>query len=212
MMKNLAFMVMVCALCVNVPVQSQEVMKLNKPGRGGLPLMQALENRQSDREFSDKKLSLQELSDLVWAANGVNRPESGKRTAPSAMNRQDIEVYVCLPEGAYRYDAKAHVLNRVTTADLRPAVAGGQDFVKQAPVCLVLVSDVSLFGGDEQHRLLTGAVDAGIVSQNIAVFCAATGLATVPRMSMDQEKLRKELKLTKDQHPMLNHPVGFRPE
>lgn len=209
MKKTLGIVIM--ALCFTGPLLAQKIIKLNAPDKTkGLPVMQALEQRKSDREFSAEKLSIQELSDLLWAANGINRPESGKRTAPSAMNRQDIDVYVCLPEGAYRYDARKHELVLVSEEDLRPAVAGGQAFVTKAPVSLVLVSDMAKFSGDEQHRLLMGAMDAGIVSQNVAVFCAGTGLATVPRMSMNQDKLRTGLMLTKDQRPMLNLPVGHK--
>lgn len=171
----------------------------------GLPVMAALEERHSTREYAEKKLKLQDLSDLLWAAVGINRPESGKRTAPSAMNRQEIEVFVCLPEGVYCYDAKKHVLQPVAKGDYRPAVAGGQDFVKRAPVCLVIVADVSLFKGE----ILMPAVDAGIVSQNISLFCAATGLVTVPRASMDHEQLKKVLKLREGQRPLMNHPVGY---
>lgn len=208
-MKTLGFVFM--ALCLSGHLYAQKNVKLNAPDKTkGLPVMKALEQRKSDREFSGEKLSLQELSDLVWAANGINRPESGKRTAPSAMNRQDIDVYVCLPEGAYRYDAKSQELVWITAEDLRPAVAGGQTFVEKAPVCLVLVSDISKLNGEKQQRLLTGAMDAGIVSQNVAVFCAGTGLLTVPRMSMNQDKLRTALKLSEDQHPMLNLPVGHK--
>ena len=145
------------------------------------------------------------MSDLLWAAVGINRPESGKRTAPTAMNRQEIDVYVCLPEGAYLYDAAAHELKPVAKGDFRPAVAGGQDFVKMAPVCLVIVADVNKFKGE----VLMPAVDAGIVSQNISLFCAATDLVTVPRASMDQVQLKSVLKLREGQQPLMNHPVGY---
>lgn len=170
-------------------------------------LMKALSNRQSTREFSTQQISLQKLSNLLWAANGINRTD-GKRTAPSAVNAQDIDIYVCRADGAYRYDAQKNMLEFITNKDLRSAVAGGQDFVKQAPVCLVLVSDAAKFtrgGGDK-----FGGVDAGYVSQNICLYCAADGLATVPRASMDSATLKKELKLTDKQTPWLNHPVGYR--
>lgn len=197
-------------LMSNVDAQELKDIKLNAPDKErGASVMQALAMRKSDRTFAEKPLSLQDLSDLLWAANGINRPESGKRTAPSAMNRQDIDIYVCLPQGAFLYDATAQVLKAVCKEDLRAAVGGKQDFVKEAPVSLVLVSDISKFNGDEQHRLITGAMDAGIVSQNIALFCAATGLVTVPRMSMDQKKLQEALQLKAGQRLMMNHPVGY---
>ena len=122
------------------------------------------------------------------AANGINRPDSGKRTATSAMNKQDVDVYVILQEGSYLYDAKNHQLNLVAEGDHRGAVAGGQAFVKVAPVSLVLISDVSRLGDARKAQTqLMGAVDAGIVSQNISIFCSAAKLATVPRASMDAE-------------------------
>ena len=179
---------------------------LNRAGA----VMKALSERQSTREYASKALSLADLSDLLWAANGINRPESGKRTAPSALNKQDVDVYVVLPEGSYLYDAKNHQLTLVSEGDHRDAVAGGQTFVKTAPVSLVLVSDVSRFGDAQKtQNQLVGAMDAGIVSQNISLFCANAKLATVPRGSMDATQLKKVLKLKDAQIPMLNHPVGY---
>lgn len=196
----MVFMVMSC--------QAQELkpIKLNQPDtKRGLSLMQALEKRQSVREYSSQALALQDLSDLLWAANGINRPEAGKRTAPSAMNRQEIDVYVCLPEGAYLYDAQTHELKPVAKGDFRTAVAGAQEFVTQAPVCLVLVGNLEHFNGE----VLMPAMDAGIVSQNISLFCTAAGLVTVPRASMDHEKLHALLQLKDSQRLLMNHPVGY---
>lgn len=210
-MKNFAVTLMLCCLfALPGSAQSLREIKLNSPDKTrGVSIMKALELRKSDREFATEELSLSDLSGLLWAANGINRPGSGKRTAPSAMNRQDIEVYVCRADGVYLYEPVSHSLQPVGPGDVREFIAAGQAWVKTAPVCLVLVSDISKFGGDEARQLLTGAIDAGIVSQNISLFCAGTGLATVPRMSMDQEKLREALKLKASQHPILNHPVGY---
>lgn len=171
-------------------------------------LAKALNNRRSVREFTNKPVSAQELSNLLWAANGINRP-NGKRTAPSALDAQDIDIYVCRADGAYLYEPKDNKLKRITPKDIRTAVADRQDFVKAAPVCLVLVSNTEKFtrgGGDKW-----GGVDAGYVSQNICLYCAAAGLATVPRGSMDAATLKKELKLTDKQTIWLNHPVGYAP-
>ena len=177
--------------------QDLKPIKLNQPNvKRGLPVMTALQKRQSTREYADKKLELQDLSDLLWAAAGINRP---------AMNKQEIDVYVCLQEGAYLYHPKANSLEPVTKEDLRPAVGGGQGFVATAPVCLVMVADLSKFGGE----VLMPALDAGIVSQNISLFCSGTGLVTVPRASMDQAKLKSGLKLKDTQRPLINHPVGY---
>jgi SagB-type dehydrogenase family enzyme len=191
--------------------QELKVIKLSAPDKtGGAPLMKVLSNRKSDRTFAPDKLKPEDLSNLLWAANGINRPD-GKRTAPSAINAQDVDVYVILPEGAYLYDAKAHALNPVAAGDYRAAVAGGgQDFVKTAPLSLVLVSDLTRLSKtpDENTRLM-GAVDAGIVSQNINIVCASLGLATVPRASMDKDALKKALKLTDTHLILMNNPVGY---
>ena len=201
-------------LCLFVSVATfaaDKVIRLPKPNLNrNSEVMEAFANRHSTREYAAKALTLTDLSDLLWAANGINRPEEGKRTAPSAMNKQDVDVYVVLPEGTYLYDAKAHQLNLVAEGDHRGAVAGGQAFVKSAPVSLLLVSDLSRLGDAKNtHTQLMGAVDAGIVSQNISIFCSAAKLATVPRASMDTAKLKSVLKLTATQLPLMNHPVGY---
>ncbi len=174
--------------------QSIKPIQLSAPDmERGVTLMQAFADRKSTREFAPEMLSSQDLSDLLWAANGINR-QDGKRTAPSAMNRQDIDIYVCMKEGAYFYDHKKHSLDPVTDQDIRT--------LKKAPVCLILVANGS---GNEAW----GAMDAGIVSQNISLFCAGAGLATVPRGSMDADAIGKALKLSAKQKPLLNHPVGY---
>ena len=195
-------LLLVCLMFSVVALAAEKVIKLPKPnlGRTG-SVMKALSERHSTREFAAKALSLSDLSDLLWAANGVNRKDSGKRTAPSALNKQDVDVYVVLPEGSYLYDAQNHQLT---------LVADGQAFVKSVPVSLVLVSDVSRFGDAKNTRnQLMGAMDAGIVSQNISIFCSSAKLATVPRASMDGNQLKKVLKLKDSQIPMMNHPVGY---
>ncbi len=190
---------------------ADKVIKLPAPNmQRKADLMQAFSDRQSTREFSSNPLSQNDLSDLLWAANGINRKDSGKRTAPSAMNKQDVDVYVIIPDGVYLYDAKGHQLNLVNEGDFRPAVAGRQDWVKDAPVAIVLVSDMSRFGEPvKDHFKTMGALDAGIVSQNISLFCAGANLATVPRGSMEFDQLKKALKLTDSQVLLLNQPVGY---
>ena len=194
-------LLLVCLMLSVAAFAADKVIKLPKPNlnRTGA-VMKAL----------SKSLSLSDLSDLLWAANGINRKESGMRTAPSALNKQDVDVYVVLPEGSYLYDAKNHQLTLVAEGDHRGAVAGGQAFVKTAPVSLVLISDLSRFGDAKSARSqLMGAMDSGIVSQNISIFCSAANIATVPRASMDNEQLKKVLKLKDSQMPMMNHPVGY---
>lgn len=210
-MKNLLVTFLFLSSFALMNAQQLKPIRLNEPNKKrGLPVMQALEQRKSVREYADKNVSLQDLSDLLWAANGINRPETGHRTAPSAMNKQDIRLYVITKEGAYQYEPAKQSLKPVATGDLRPLVASSQDFVKQAPVCIVLVSDGSSFnGGDTETNLMMRAADAGIVSQNISIFCAGNGLATVPRAYMENEQLKKALNLTATERPILNHPVGY---
>lgn len=208
-MGKIAFIFTALLLVATMQAQDLKTIRLNTPDKTrGNSVMQALSDRHSDREYAAKDLSLQDLSDLLWAANGINRPD-GKRTAPSALNKQDIDIYVIMKAGAYRYDAQANSLQPVAKGDHRSAVAGGQEFVKSAPVSLVLVSDLSRFGNITDHTKLMAAVDAGIVCQNINVFCASVGLATVPRATMDQAALKRILKLTDNQLPIMNNPVGY---
>ncbi|MDR0893134.1 MAG: SagB/ThcOx family dehydrogenase [Mediterranea sp.] len=201
---------LLCLLMSTVAFAADKVIKLPKPNmnRAGT-VMKALADRHSTREYATKALSLADLSDLLWAADGVNRPD-GRRTAPSAMNKQDVDVYVVLPQGSYLYDAKQHQLNLVAEGDHRDAVASRQDFVKAAPVCLVLVSDLARMGNPTEPNVRQMcAVDVGIISQNISIFCAVAHLGTVPRAYMEVDQLKKILKLTASQVPMLNHPVGY---
>jgi SagB-type dehydrogenase family enzyme len=172
--------------------------------------MQDLAKRASATVFTGEKLKLQDLSDLLWAANGINRPELKKRTAPSAMNAQDIDIYVFMAEGVYLYNAAANLLDPVVAGDQRLLVAGRQAEVANASVFLVMVSDISRFpGSDEAMKLSLAAMDAGLVSQNISLFCAGTGLSTRPRATMDNVKIKEILKLKDSQHLMLNNPVSY---
>lgn len=192
-------------------IPADSIIKLLEPDKTlDTSLMQALTDRASQREFADKQLSLEDLSSLLWAANGVNR-EDGKRTAPSAVNAQDVDIYVSMASGAYLYDAKQSQLTRITTEDLRSAVCGKQPM--EAPVFLVMVADISRYpeGLASQRPLVESfaAMDAGYVSQNICLYCSAAKLATVPRASMDKEALTKSLNLKDTQIPLLNNPVGY---
>jgi len=211
-MKPIAIAIMSALLFSGLSAQEMKPIKLNAPDKSkGLNIMKALELRASYREFADTPLSLQELSDLLWAANGINRPEKSGRTAPSAMNAQDVDIYVLTSEGAYFYDFKQHTLNPVAAGDHRNLVAGRQVSVAAAPVILIMVSDLARFRGeDENQKMKTACIDVGTVSQNIALFCSGTGLVTVPRMGMDQEGLRKVLQLKESQRLILNNPVGHR--
>lgn len=175
----------------------------------GKPLMQAFKERMTSRSFSSEKLPVQTLSNLLWAAFGINRPDSGKRTAPSALNWQEIDIYVAIPEGLYLYDAKKHSLIPVLKEDIR-SLTGRQPFVKEAPVNFIYVADLSKTGtaGKEERELYT-AVDTGFISQNVYLFCASEGLATVVRGLIDREKLAKTMKLRPDQKIIVAQTVGY---
>jgi SagB-type dehydrogenase family enzyme len=176
---------------------------------GGKPLMQALKARHTTREFKPNPLAAQVLSNLLWAAFGINRPDSGKRTAPSARNWQEIDIYVAMAEGTYVYDAKTHRLNPVLSGDTR-AATGAQDFVKDAPVNLVYVADLAKTGdASAEGQNLYTAVDTGFISQNVYLFCASEGLATVVRGTVDRPALAKLLKLRTDQKIIVAQTVGY---
>jgi SagB-type dehydrogenase family enzyme len=210
-MKRLFSSIVIFAILTSLKAQELKSVVLNPPDmKRGLTVMQALEKRSSASAFSSEKLKIQDLSDLLWAANGINRPDVNKRTAPSAMNAQDIDVYVFLEEGVYLYNASAHTLEPVVSGDQRLLAAGRQAEFAKAAVILVMVSDISRFpGSEESNKLSMAAMDAGLVSQNISIFCAGMGLITRPRATMDQVKIREILKLKESQHPLLNNPVSY---
>lgn len=175
----------------------------------GKPLMQALRERQTIREYDKRDLGLQELSNLLWAANGINRPDSGKRTAPTAMNTQEIEVYVSKADGLYLYNAREHSLELVTAEDVR-GLTGSQPFVKNAPVNLIFTADLSKFKrSDDESKNFYSAIDTGYVSQNVYLYCASEGLATVVRGSVDRAALAKAMKLKKEQKIIVVQTVGY---
>lgn len=183
---------------------------LPKPKKsGGKPLMQALNDRSSSRSFSSKKLPLQVLSSMLWAAFGVNRPDSGKRTAPSALNWQEIDIYVALAQGLYLYDAGAHVLKPVLAEDIR-AASGRQKFTETVPVDLIYVADRSRMGKASQDKKdLYSAVDTGFIAQNVYLFCASEGLVTVVVDLIDKPALAKKMGLKSDQRIIVVQPVGY---
>jgi SagB-type dehydrogenase family enzyme len=176
---------------------------------GGKPLMEALKERHSTREFAAQKLAPQALSNLLWAAFGINRPESDHRTAPSARNWQEIEIYVVMEEGAYRYDAKANTLIPVVSGDHR-GDCGMQDFVKDAPLNLVYVADrTKMLDAKDEDMTLYSAADCGFIAQNVYLFCASEGLATVVRGYVDREQLAKTLTLHAAQKVILSQTIGY---
>jgi SagB-type dehydrogenase family enzyme len=172
-------------------------------------LIEALSRRRSTRDFASRALPRDVLSTLLWCAFGINRPDSGGRTAPSAHNWQEIEVFAALPDGAYRYDARRHALQPVVNADLRTAT-GMQEFVGTAPLNLVYVADFGKMGdASAEDRTFYAAADAGFVAQNVYLYCAAAGLACVVRGLVDRRKLAPALKLRTDQRIVLAQTVGY---
>ncbi len=171
-------------------------------------VIEALSSRHSVREYSDKELSDSQLSTLCWAAIGINR-EDGRLTSPTAMNRQEIRLFVFMKNGTYEYIAKDNLLKKVADGDHRNLVAGRQASVAAAPVCLVMVADLDKFGRNDANSIKMTCADAGYVSQNINLYCEAVGLATVPRASMEHEAISELLGLGENQTPLLNNPVGY---
>jgi nitroreductase len=205
-----------------VPAQETKSIQLAKPDLGsGIPLMQALSKRYSSREFSPDPLPVGVLSNLLWAGFGINRPD-GMRTAPSGMNWQDIDVYVILSDGLYLYDAKASQLKRISSEDLR-GLAGTQDYVKTAPVNLIYVSDFAKMENKEvmgaygkmtgrspdEAKLLFAGAHTGTIAQNVYLYCASEGLATVVRAFIDTTALAKAMQLRPDQKITLGQSVGY---
>ena len=175
---------------------------------GGMPLMEALAKRSTGREFDSRDLSPNQLSSLLWACFGINRPD-GKRTAPSAMDCREADIYVVLKQGAYVYDAKSNKLNLVVAEDLR-SLAATQAFATNAPVNLVFVADLARMGNSSAEEKRTFAyIDVGYISQNAYLFCASEGLATGARASVDRKALALKLRLRSDQMIILGQSVGY---
>lgn len=175
---------------------------------GGLPLMEAIAGRRSQREFARTELPLPMLSNLLWAANGINRDDGG-RTAPSAMHANEIDVYVALPSGAYLYDAGENALQLVAGSDIR-RVTGYQDFVDEAPLDLVYVADhgrMTLIPVASRESF--ASVAAGAITENVYLFAASSGLATVIRAWINREAIAEALGLPQDHQVLLSQTVGF---
>lgn len=188
--------------------QAAEPIKLPAPQMdGGKPLMQALKDRMTARAFGEEKLSMQTLSNLLWAAFGISRAD-GRRTAPSAKNWQEIDIYVATSDGFYLWNPRENALDAITTGDHR-ALVGTQPYAKEAPVNLIYVADYSkVEGGGMDQGVLVGA-DTGFISQNVYLFCSSEGLATVVRASIDRDALGKELKLKPQQKIILAQSIGY---
>ena len=189
-------------------MNAQEVKKLPQPDmKLQVTLTEALQKRRSDREFNaDKNITDQQLSQLLWAACGVNRADRKLLTIPTAVNAQDIQVYVCCKDGVSLYQPYDNTLLKVTDTDVREMLAERQANMKTAPLFLLIVSNQEKFRNGSE---IYGAMDAGYSSQNICLMCAALGLKTVPRAMMNKEKVAQALGLNEKQILELNHPIGY---
>jgi hypothetical protein len=191
------------------PVADAAAIALPPPRRsGGMPLMEALQRRQSRREFDEAPLAEQTLSDLLWAAAGVNRPDLGGRTAPSAMNSQEVQLFVASRQGLHRYEPATHALQLAMASDVR-SVTGYQDFVDNAALDLVYVADharMKLVTAAQRDRYAFAA--AGAMAQNVYLFCASAHLAAVVRAWFDRHALSKAMGLGNDEQLLLAQTVG----
>jgi nitroreductase len=205
MKKAILFLIV---LMITGNLQAQDVISLPQPevSKLSMSLGDALSLRRSERKYTDREISTQTLSTLLWAACGISDPKTGKITAPSAVNMQDIKIYVCTKDGVCLFNAKDNLLIKVSDKDLRDAIAGRQSFAKTAPVSLVLVSTKD---SERAPNDRYGAMDAGYVSQNIYLACTALGLKTVARATMDFDTLKRELNLADTSYLELNHPISY---
>lgn len=187
-----------------------EVERMPPPrNEGGMPLMQALSARHTTREFDDRALAPQTLSDLLWAAGGVNRSDSGKRTAPSARDWREIDIYVVTAGGVQVFLPETHALRRISDRDMR-AITGRQDFPGKAPLNLVYVANYSrMTDADAEQKAFYAAADTGFMAQNVYLFCASSGLGAVVRGAVDRDALSVALGLGPDQHVTLAQTVGY---
>lgn len=185
---------------------------------GGMPLMEALSARKSTREYSSRDLTPQQLSDLLWAAFGLNRDHAGlgmgtrgSHTAPTARNWQEIDIYVARPDGLYLYEPHAHVLQGVLAEDIRPYTAHPmQPWVAEVPVVLIYVADLArMQDGDDWDRNVFPWTDTAFMAENVYLYCASAGLATVIRAMFDREALARAMHLRPEQLPTLSQPVGY---
>jgi len=208
-MKRLTLMMMALVVFATVCAQEKEI-KLPAPiTTGGMPLMEVLKNRKTSREFSEKKLDNQTLSNLLWAAFGYSRLDEKKRTAPTARNKQEIEIYCAMENGLYYWNAEKNVLTLVVKEDIR-AKTGRQDFIASAPLNLIFVCNNEKCGGvlDETQRRYA-YIDTGYVSENVYLYCASAGLATVVRGYFDEEVLSKAMQLPDNQWIIITQTVGY---
>ncbi|MEI8115268.1 MAG: SagB/ThcOx family dehydrogenase [Bacteroidia bacterium] len=203
---TLLFLILLCAPVICQPKTKQLLPPVRK---GGMPLMEALDKRCSTRDFTDRDLPEQTLSNLLWAAFGINREESDKHTAPSSNNNQEIDIYVVTAHGAYKYVPKGHLIEIISDEDFR-AICGEQAYVATAAINLVYVSDLSRTDQkDLNAEPLASYSNVGFIAQNVYLFCASEGLGAVIRGWINKEALQEKLQLKPNQKIILSQSVGF---
>jgi SagB-type dehydrogenase family enzyme len=210
MNKSIFFFLLIIGYVSSIAAQNLKSVQLPAPRLDtSATLLKALTIRQSSRSFDSRPIPLQELSNLLWAAYGINRPGSGKRTAPSAMNWQETDLYVVLQEGTYMYEAKQHCLIPVVTGDLREST-GKQEYVKDGPLQIVYVAnDEKMSHANEEDRKFYSALDVGFIAQNVYLYCASQGLAVVVRGMVDRISLAQLLRLKSSQRIIAAQTVGY---
>lgn len=205
-MKKILFTIAAIALCICC--LAQEDIKLPEPEKkGGMTLNEALMSRKTNRTFASKELSMQEISNLLWAANGINRMD-GKRTAPSARNAQEIDVYVAMKTGLYKYEPNDNALRIVSEKDQRHQMSQRPQMIEEAPVALIFYANYDKMKNfDDASKEFYGATDAGFVSQNVYLYCAAHNLNTVVMGYIDRDAIREIINV--DGKAILVQPVGY---
>jgi nitroreductase len=193
-------------------VKSQDIVLPAPDKTGGKPLMQALNERQTTRTFTTDNLTPQQLSDLLWAGWGINRQDQKKRTAPSARNFQEIDVYAALQGGLYLYDAAGNMLKQINNKDIR-SLCGTQEFVAAAPLNLIYVADLGKLGKKEgdpikDADLFWSYANTGFIAQNVYLYCASANLGCVIRGLVPKDKLAPEMGLRSNQVIILSQTVG----
>ena len=213
-MKKLTVLLVLVLSSINLYAENNNqnnMIQLPEPDKNvGMTLFGALQNRASSRQFSNKKVDDATLSRILWAASGINRAD-GKLTAPSAMNYQSVDIYVFREDGTYLWNRKGNTLQMVSGKDLREAIRNHQTGTDMFPIALLMVTDNARFDASETDAPNRwGSLDAALVCQNINLACTALGLNNVPRINMQPDVLRKELKLKPTQFPVINNIIGWK--
>ncbi|HBG61810.1 MAG: hypothetical protein A2Y03_02560 [Omnitrophica WOR_2 bacterium GWF2_38_59] len=204
------FVVLFMVVCCTLAIAQGPINLLDPDLKSGKLLMEALKERKSTRSFGDRQLTKEVLSNLLWAAFGANR-EDGKRTAPSALNYREIDVYVVMKEGVFIYEPENKVLTPVLNEDIRNII-GIQEYTKNAALGLIYVADYSKMLSpvmDDDTKEILASADTGFISQNVYLFCASEGLATVVIGMIDKPTLSAKLGLKETQKIIFSQPVGY---